>query len=84
MNDPFDSSTRLPERLVFKPIHRRGMRPGFAATVCRNTGAGGRLAGTNAPDSTGLDRDRPGGSAHPPPKRLEAGRRNDTLFSPIE
>ena len=55
MNDPVDSSAQLPDTVVFRPIQGRGMRLAFAATICRHTGGGGRMAGANASDSTEYD-----------------------------
>ena len=45
-------------------LRPRGERLAFAATICHQTDVGGRVAGSNA---SRLDRDLPGGAAHPAP-----------------
>src|SRR5258708_12907429 len=52
MNDPFDGGMHLPDIFVFKPLYHQGKRLAFAATVCHHTDVGGRVAGSNASDST--------------------------------
>jgi len=52
MNDPFDGGMHLPDIFVFKPLYHAGKRLAFAATVCHHTDVGGRVAGSNASDST--------------------------------
>jgi N-methylhydantoinase B len=52
LNDPFEGGMHLPDIFVLKPIFYRGERLGFAATVCHHTDVGGRVAGSNAADST--------------------------------
>ena len=58
-----------------------GQRLAFAATVCHHTDVGGRVAGSNASDSTEIYQE---GLRIPPLKMYDAGRRNDTLFAFIE
>src|SRR5215475_3146247 len=81
MNDPFDGGMHLPDIFVFKPLYVDGQRLAFAATVCHHTDVGGRVAGSNASDSTEIYQE---GLRIPPLKMYEAGRRNDTLFALIE
>ncbi|MCZ6874830.1 MAG: hydantoinase B/oxoprolinase family protein [bacterium] len=81
MNDPFDGGMHLPDIFVFKPIYRHGQRLAFAATVCHHTDVGGRVAGSNASDSTEIYQE---GLRIPPLKMYEAGKRNETLFAFIE
>ena len=81
MNDPFDGGMHLPDIFVFKPIFVDGDRLGFAATVCHHTDVGGRVAGSNASDSTEIYAE---GLRIPPLKLYEAGRPNRTLFALIE
>ena len=81
MNDPFDGGMHLPDIFVFKPIYVDGQRVAFAATVCHHTDVGGRVAGSNASDSTEIYQE---GLRIPPLKMYEGGKRNDTLFSLIE
>ncbi|WP_337876282.1 hydantoinase B/oxoprolinase family protein, partial [Elioraea sp.] len=52
LNDPFDGGMHLPDIFVFKPLYHQGRRMAFAATVCHHTDVGGRVAGSNASDST--------------------------------
>lgn len=81
LNDPFDGGMHLPDIFVFKPLYHEGKRLAFAATVCHHTDVGGRVAGSNASDSTEIYQE---GLRIPPLKMYEAGKRNDTLFALIE
>ena len=81
MNDPFDGGMHLPDIFVFQPIFVDNQRLAFAATVCHHTDVGGRVAGSNASDSTEIYAE---GLRIPPLKMYEAGKRNDTLFAMIE
>ena len=81
MNDPFDGGMHLPDIFVFKPIYRDGVRLAFAATICHHTDVGGRVAGSNASDSTEIYQE---GLRIPPLKFYEAGRRNETVVKFIE
>jgi len=42
----------LPDVFILKPIFYRNERIAFAGTVCHQTDMGGRVAGSNASDST--------------------------------
>ncbi len=81
MNDPFDGGMHLPDIFVFKPLYVGGERLAFACTVCHHTDVGGRVAGSNASDSTEIYAE---GLRIPPLKLYEAGRRNETLIALIE
>lgn len=81
MNDPFDGGMHLPDIFVFQPLFVEGQHLAFAATVCHHTDVGGRVAGSNASDSTEIYAE---GLRIPPLKMYDAGRRNDTLFAMIE
>ena len=81
MNDPFDGGMHLPDIFVFKPIYRDGVRLAFAATICHHTDVGGRVAGSNASDSTEIYQE---GLRIPPLKFYEAGKRNETVVKFIE
>lgn len=81
MNDPFEGGMHLPDIFVFKPIFHQGERVAFAATICHHTDVGGRVAGSNASDSTEIYQE---GLRIPPLKLFEAGRRNETLFALLE
>ena len=81
MNDPFEGGMHLPDIFVFKPLYFEGERIAFAATICHHTDVGGRVAGSNASDSTEIYQE---GLRIPPLKLYEAGRPNTTLFALIE
>src|SRR5918998_3850735 len=81
MNDPFDGGMHLPDIFIFKPLYHEGKRLAFACTVCHHTDVGGRVAGSNASDSTEIYAE---GLRIAPLKLFDAGRRNETLFLMIE
>ncbi len=81
LNDPFDGGMHLPDIFVFQPIFREGRRLAFACTICHHTDVGGRVAGSNASDSTEIYQE---GLRIPPLKLFERGRRNETLWALIE
>ena len=81
LNDPFSGGMHLPDVFVFKPIYLDGERLAFAATVCHHTDVGGRVAGSNAADSTEIYQE---GLRIPPLKLYERGEPNETLFEIIE
>jgi N-methylhydantoinase B len=81
MNDPFEGGMHLPDIFVFKPLYFEGERIAFAATICHHTDVGGRVAGSNASDSTEIYQE---GLRIPPLKLYEAGKPNATLFALIE
>ncbi|HZY52438.1 MAG TPA: hydantoinase B/oxoprolinase family protein, partial [Reyranella sp.] len=81
MNDPFDGGMHLPDIFVFKPLYHEGKRLAFACTVCHHTDVGGRVAGSNASDSTEIYAE---GLRIAPLKLYEAGTLNKTLMTIIE
>jgi N-methylhydantoinase B len=81
LNDPFAGGMHLPDIFVFKPIFYHNAPIAYAATICHHTDVGGRVAGSNASDSTEIYQE---GLRIPPTKMFEAGRRNTTLFNLIE
>ncbi len=81
MNDPFDGGMHLPDIFVFKPRYHNGERLAFACTVCHHTDVGGRVAGSNASDSTEIYAE---GLRIAPMKLYEAGRLNKTIMTFIE
>jgi N-methylhydantoinase B len=81
LNDPFSGGMHLPDIFVFRPIFFEGALRGFAATVSHHTDVGGRVAGSNASDSTEIYAE---GLRMPPLKLYDRGRPNDTLFTIIE
>ena len=81
LNDPFDGGMHLPDIFVIKPIYLDETRLGFAATICHHTDVGGRVAGSNASDSTEIYQE---GLRIPPLRMYAAGKRNEALFAFIE
>ena len=81
MNDPFDGGMHLPDIFILKPIYYEGERLAFAATVCHHTDVGGRVAGSNAADSTECYQE---GLLIPVLKLFEAGRRDETVWQMIQ
>jgi N-methylhydantoinase B len=71
----------LPDIFVFKPLYIGGERLAFACTVCHHTDVGGRVAGSNASDSTEIYAE---GLRIPPLKFYAAGKRDETLMALIE
>ena len=81
MNDPFDGGMHLPDIFIFKPLFRQGERVAFAATICHHTDVGGRVAGSNAADSTEIYQE---GLRIPPLHLYRAGVREEAVFALIE
>src|SRR5881392_4218291 len=81
LNDPFEGGMHIPDVFVLKPIFHEGERLAFAATICHQTDMGGRVAGSNASDSTEIYQE---GLRIPPVKMYEAGVPNETLFRLFE
>ena len=81
LNDPFQGGMHLPDIFIFKPIFHEGRRVAFAATICHHTDVGGRVAGSNASDSTEIYAE---GLRIPPMRMFHRGARNETLFQLIE
>jgi N-methylhydantoinase B len=81
LNDPFEGGMHLPDVFILKPIFHEGARVAFAATICHQTDMGGRVAGSNASDSTEIFQE---GLRIPPVKMYDAGEPNETLFRLIE
>ena len=74
----------LPDMFVFKPIFDTGrgaLRGLWPATICHHTDVGGRVAGSNASDSTEIFQE---GLRIPPLKLYARGEPNETLFRIIE
>src|SRR6267142_3001218 len=81
MNDPFDGGMHLPDIFIFKPLYHEGERLAFACTVCHHIDVGGRVAGSNASDSTEIYAE---GLRIAPLKLYEAGKLNKTIMTFIE
>ena len=80
-NDPFEGGMHIPDVFVLKPIFFEGERVAFAATICHQTDMGGRVAGSNASDSTEIYQE---GLRIPPVKMYDQGEPNETLFRIFE
>ena len=81
MNDPFDGGMHLPDIFVVKPLYHAGSLAAFAATVCHHSDVGGRVAGSNAADSTEIYAE---GLRLTPLKLYDKGELNSTLMKIIE
>jgi N-methylhydantoinase B len=81
LNDPFEGGMHIPDVFVLKPIFHEGERVAFAATICHQTDMGGRVAGSNASDSTEIYQE---GLRIPPVKMYDADGPNETLFRLFE
>jgi N-methylhydantoinase B len=81
MNDPYDGGMHLPDIFVFRPIFAEGAIVAWAATICHHTDVGGRVAGSNASDSTEIYAE---GLRIPPVKLHERGVPNATLLRIID
>ena len=81
MNDPFDGGMHLPDIFIFKPLYHGAERLAFACTVCHHTDVGGRVAGSNASDSTEIYAE---GLRIAPMKLYDAGKLNKTIMTFIE
>src|SRR5437667_6439369 len=81
MNDPFDGGMHLPDIFVFKPLSHAGERLAFACTCWHHSDVGGRVAGSNASDSTEIYAE---GLRIAPMKLYDAGKLNQTIMTFIE
>src|SRR6266480_1161329 len=81
LNDPFDGGMHLPDIFVMKPLFHDGERHAFACTVCHHCDVGGRVAGSNASDSTEIYAE---GLRIAPMKLYDAGKLNQTIMTFIE
>jgi len=81
LNDPYEGGMHLPDLFMFRPIFLDGRLEGFAVAICHHTDMGGRVAGSNASDSTEIYQE---GLRIPAVRLYEGGRANDTLFRLIE
>ncbi|MFY0614885.1 MAG: hydantoinase B/oxoprolinase family protein [Hyphomicrobiaceae bacterium] len=81
MNDPFDGGMHLPDIFIMQPLFHNGERLAFACTVCHHTDVGGRVAGSNASDSTEIYAE---GLRIAPMKLYDQGKLNETIMTFIE
>lgn len=88
LNDPFEGGMHLPDLFVFRPIFHRADGTGdspalvaWAVAICHHTDVGGRVAGSNASDSTEIYQE---GLRIPPLKLYARGEPNETLLRILE
>ena len=81
LNDPFEGGTHLPDFFFIKPVFHEDELYCYACVAGHQVDVGGRVAGSNACDSTEVYAE---GLRVPPMKLYERGRPNETLFGIIE
>jgi N-methylhydantoinase B len=81
MNDPFEGGMHLPDIFVIKPLFHGAKRLAFACTVCHHCDVGGRVAGSNASDSTEIYAE---GLRIAPMKLYDAGKLSHTIMTFLE
>lgn len=81
LNDPYAGGMHLPDFFIFKPIFIGGERLAFSITCCHHADVGGRVAGSNASDSTEIFQE---GLRIPPVKLFDRGVRDETLVTLLE
>ena len=81
LNDPYQGGMHLPDIFMFMPIFHGEELQGFTVVICHHTDVGGRMAGSNASDSTEIFQE---GLRIPALKLFEAGKQNETLLKLIE
>lgn len=80
LNDPYSGGMHLPDIFMFVPIFHGGALQAFSVVICHHTDMGGRVAGSNASDSTEIYQE---GLRIPVLKLYERGVVNETLKSMI-
>src|SRR5690606_15242150 len=81
LNDPYRGGMHLPDIFMFAPIFHGGELQGFSVVICHHTDVGGRVAGSNASDSTEIYQE---GLRIPVMKLYDRGVINRTLAELIE
>ena len=81
LNDPDEGGMHLPDIFMFKPVYAEGTALGWVGCVAHHADMGGRVAGSNAVDSTDIYQE---GLQIPILKLYEGGRENETLTAIIE
>lgn len=81
LNDPYRGGMHLPDIFMFVPIFHDGELQGFSVVICHHTDVGGRVAGSNASDSTEIYQE---GLRIPVMKLYDRGELNKTLAGLIE
>jgi N-methylhydantoinase B len=80
-NDPYEGGTHLPDVTIVRPAFLDRVLLGFVAVVAHQTDIGGRVAGSNAADSTEIYAE---GLRMPPLKLYDAGTPSDAIYRIIE
>jgi N-methylhydantoinase B len=81
VNDPYEGGMHLPDVFMFMPIFRDGGLAAFAVVIAHQTDMGGRVAGSNASDSTEIYQE---GLRIPVVKLYERGVPSRSVFRIIE
>ena len=81
LNDPYQGGMHLPDIFMFMPIFYDDDLQGFTVVICHHTDVGGRVAGSNASDSSEIFQE---GLRIPALKFFEEGVQNETLSKLIE
>ncbi len=76
LNDPYSGGMHLPDIFMFVPIFHAEELQGFSVVICHHTDVGGRVAGSNASNSTEIFQE---GLRIPALKLYERGVINETL-----
>ena len=80
LNDPYTGGMHLPDIFMFRPIFVGGEVFAFSVVIAHHTDMGGRVAGSNAADSTEIFQE---GLRISPMRLFEAGKPNEVLFEII-
>ena len=81
LNDPYQGGMHLPDIFMFMPVFHGPDLQGFTVVICHHTDVGGRVAGSNASDSTEIYQE---GLRIPALKLFEKGEINSTLVKMID
>ena len=81
LNDPYQGGMHLPDIFMISPIFFEERLRGYSVVICHHTDVGGRVAGSNASDSTEIFQE---GLRIPALKLFEEGRMSPMLVSIIE
>lgn len=71
LNHPYLGATHTPDLILFEPVHVAGRRLGWSGTVAHHIDVGGKVPGSEAPDSEQIYEE---GLLLPPVRLLERGR----------
>jgi len=81
INDPYEGGMHLPDVFMFLPVFLEARLQGFAVVIAHQTDMGGRVAGSNASDSTEIYQE---GLRIPVVKLYARGVPNRSVFRIIE